>query len=140
MSAGSGVLHSEVNPSPDTPVKLLQIWITPSQPGGEPRYRDFEVAAVPRHDGLALLASPDGRDGSVAIRQNAEVLHGMLEAGWSTQALSATERPYSWLQLVRGEITLGGQSLTAGDAAAFDHADFDLASPGGAEFLFFRLS
>ena len=56
MSAGSGVLHSEVNPSSDTPTKLLQVWLTPAQPGGEPRYQDFEVSEVSRHDGLAHLA------------------------------------------------------------------------------------
>jgi redox-sensitive bicupin YhaK (pirin superfamily) len=140
MSAGNGVLHSEVNPSSDTPVKLLQIWITPAQPGGEPRYQDFDVATVTRHDGLALLASPEGSNGSTAIRQNALVLHGKLEPGQSVQLTADPERPYAWLQLVRGDLALGGKALTAGDAAAFDHIDLEAGTSAGAEFLLFRLN
>lgn len=140
MSAASGVLHSEVNPSPDQPVKLLQIWITPDTPGGEPRYQDFQVAGLPRSEGMALLASPDGRDGSISIRQNAEVVHGKLAAGEGLHLAEVPDRPYNWLHLVRGSLKLGGLSLSPGDAAAFDHSGMDLHSDAGAEFLLFRLS
>ncbi len=139
MSAGSGVLHSELNPSPDTPVKLLQIWITPAQPGGDPRYQDFDVSQLSRRDGLALLASPDGRDGSISIRQNAEVLHGLLPRGESVLLKESADRPYTWLQLVRGSLGLGDESLHPGDAAAFDHAELELTAREDAEFLLFRL-
>ena len=140
MSAGTGVLHSEVNPSPDTAVKLLQIWITPESPGGEPRYQDFDVASVARQEGLALLASPDGRDGSIAIRQNAEIVHGKLAAGQAVQIISSEGRPYNWLQLVRGELSTPDGTLQPGDGATFDHINLELSATTETEFLLFRLS
>ena len=140
MSAGSGVLHSEVNPSTSTETKLLQIWLTPTQPGGEPRYQDFQVSSIDRQDGLALLASPDGREGSIAIRQNAELLHGSLRSAQAITLPLVSERPYTWLQLIKGELTLGDKSLAAGDAAALDHTSFELSAISDAEFLLFRLS
>ena len=142
MSAGSGVLHSEANPSPDHPAKLLQIWITPAaaQSGGDPRYQDFDVSKVARRNGLALLASPDGSEGSIAIRQNAAVLHGLLADGDATTLSSDSERPYNWLQLVRGNLDLGETTLRPGDAVAFDHADVTIKAQENAEFLLFRLS
>lgn len=140
MSAGSGVLHSEVNPSPDTPTKLLQIWLTPAQPGGEPRYQDFQVASVERSDGLALLASPDGRNDSIAIRQNAEIFHGLLSQSQTIALPEDSDRPYIWLQLVRGELAVGGESLAAGDALAIDHAPLQLTATLETEFLLFNLS
>ncbi len=139
MSAGSGVLHSEVNPSSDTPTKLLQVWLTPAQPGGEPRYQDFEVSEVSRHDGFALLASLDGRDGSIAIRQNAEIFHGALSSGQSIALKEDSARPYTWLQLVGGELSIGEDTLRPGDAAAVDHSALELAAMADAEFLLFRL-
>lgn len=140
MSAGSGVLHSEVNPSADTPTKLLQIWITPQHPGGDPRYQDFDVTQVPRHDGLALLASPDGRDGSIAIRQNAEILHGTLAGGQSVLLETHPDRPYTWIQLIAGTLQVAGELLHPGDAASFDHTDTELVASTEAEFLLFRLN
>ena len=140
MSAGSGVLHSEVNPSPENETKLLQIWLTPTQPGGEPRYQDFQVSEVPRNQGLALLASPDGVDGSIAIRQNAKISHGLLNAGEDLTLPADQERPYTWIQLVRGTLTVGDHQLEAGDAASFDHTEISLATTSKAEFLLFNLS
>jgi redox-sensitive bicupin YhaK (pirin superfamily) len=140
MSAGSGVLHSEVNPSASTETKLLQIWLTPAQPGGEPRYQDFQVSTLDRQDGLALLASPDGREGSIAIRQNAEVLHGSLRSAQAITLPVITGRPFTWLQLIKGELTLGDESLAAGDAAAIDHTALAFTAKSDAEFLLFRLS
>lgn len=64
MGAGSGVVHSEFNPSSSEPVHFLQIWILPREKGGAPAYRDLDTRTLPRSDGLALLASPDGRDGA----------------------------------------------------------------------------
>lgn len=140
MSAGSGVLHSEVNPSPDQQVKLLQIWLKPKTPGGDPRYQDFRVAEVDREDGLALLASASGRTGSIEIRQDAEIYHGLLESSRSLDLSPSEDYPYTWLQLVRGDLSIGEQSLQAGDAAAFDHTAVKLTASSNSEFLLFRLS
>lgn len=81
MSAGSGVVHSEFNPSAENPVHFLQIWLIPQEAGGEPRYRDFDTSQRRKENGLAVLASPDGREDSAAIRQDAEIHFGHLAAG-----------------------------------------------------------
>ena len=140
MSAGSGVLHSEVNPSADQQVKLLQIWITPREPAGEPRYQDLKLSGLPRREGLALLASPDGRDGSIAIRQDAEIQHGTLPKGESLTIEPSPALPYHWLHLVRGTLEIEGAVLSAGDAASHDHRPLALTASADAEFLLFQLS
>lgn len=78
MSAGEGVLHSEFNPSPDEETHLLQIWITPRKSGGEPRYADMDTRGLRKKNALTLFASAGGRDGSIAMRQDAEVHYGHL--------------------------------------------------------------
>lgn len=140
MSAGSGVLHSEINPSSKSPVKLLQIWITPTEPGGAPRYQDLKLAALERNNGMAVLASPDGRGDSIAIRQNATIQHGTLKDGSSVTSIPDPDRPSSWLQLISGQIEAFDNQFNAGDAFSFDDVPAEITATKNSSFLLFNLS
>ena len=141
MSAASGVQHSEFNPSSDEPVHLLQIWITPARPGGEPRYADMDANRLKRPNGLALFAASDGRDGSMAIRQDAEIHFGQLDAGRSL-TVPAAAFDGAWIHVIRGGIDLLGETLAPGDSAAIDDSagGFPVTATADAEFLLFRLA
>jgi quercetin 2,3-dioxygenase len=119
MSAGRGIAHSEMNASKTEPVHFLQIWIMPSKAGTEPRY---DQKAFPTDiKGLQLVASPDGRDGSLTIGANAEV-HRLLLAPAQTAAL-APSRNRNWVQVVRGTLEVNGALLQAGDGLAVTGAN-----------------
>ena len=116
MSAGTGVKHSEFNASRTEPVHLLQIWIEPSVTGIEPGYEEkhFDVAA--RRGRLRLIASPDGRDGSVTIHQDATVYAALIDGREEAQhALAPGRKAYA--HVARGVVHVNGQVLSAGDAA-----------------------
>jgi len=116
MSAGTGVTHSEHNPSPSEPVHFLQIWIMPQQRGLPPSYEQKRIPFDERR-GLSLVASSDGRDGSVTIHQDAAIYAGRLGAGETvTQALAAGR--HAWVQVARGKLRLHDQELGPGDGAA----------------------
>lgn len=120
MSAGSGVMHSEYNPSPTTKAHFLQIWLLPAERGGEPRYaqRGAESFSGP---GKHLLCSPDGRDQSIAIRQDASVSLIRFRSSEADQHLSFGGNRYGWIQVVSGDVLVseeGSESqenLGAGD-------------------------
>ena len=116
MAAGTGVQHSEFNHSAKEPVHLLQIWIQPDTRGAKPNYAEKSFADAPV-GALTLIASKTGRDGSIAINQDANVLVGKFEAG-NTATYSIGEGRGVWLHVAEGEVTLNGQSLKTGDAAA----------------------
>jgi redox-sensitive bicupin YhaK (pirin superfamily) len=118
MAAGTGVLHSEFNPSRDEAVRLLQIWIQPDRKGVTPRYaeKSFAEANTGR---FHLAASKSGRDGSIAIHQDAELLLAKLTDGQAVSHTLAAGRA-AWLHVAEGEVTVNGTNLNAGDAAAFD--------------------
>ena len=116
MAAGSGVQHSEFNHSAKEPVHLLQIWIQPDTRGAKPNYAERSFEDAPNGT-LTLIASKTGRDGSIAINQDANVLVGKFEAG-NTATYSIGEGRGVWLHVAEGEVTLNGQSLKTGDAAA----------------------
>jgi redox-sensitive bicupin YhaK (pirin superfamily) len=137
MSAGAGVKHSEFNPSSDEPVHFLQIWITPTNPGGEPRYADFDTKPLRKENGLTLLASPSGTETSFAIRQHAEIHFGHLGAGAKLEPDS--ELNHHYLHLIHGELEIGGETLTAGDGVAFGKS-LPIVAAAESEFLFFALS
>jgi len=141
MSAASGVQHSELNPSASEPVHLLQIWITPEQPGGEPRYADMDANTLKLPNGLALFASPDGRDGSMPIRQQAEIHFGQLDAG-NELTVPTSEFDGAWLHLIKGGIKISDATLNSGDSAAIDDSaeGFPVSATEDAEFLLFRLA
>lgn len=141
MSAASGVQHSEFNPSSSEPVRLLQIWITPEAPGGEPRYADMDANELKQPNGLALFASPDGRDGSMQIRQQAEIHFGQLDAGREF-TMPPSEFDGTWIHLIKGGITIQDATLKPGDSAAIDDSagGFSITATENAEFLLFRLA
>jgi quercetin 2,3-dioxygenase len=116
MAAGSGIQHSEFNPSSTEAVHLLQIWIMPDQRGLNPRYAEkpFAEAATGQ---LHLVTSKTGRDGSIPINQDAELWLGKLNAGERVTHSLKSGR-HAWVHVAEGELTLNGQTLSGGDAAA----------------------
>lgn len=140
MSAGTGIRHSEFNPSPTEPTRLLQIWLTPERRGLTPTYEQKAFSVESRRGVWRLLASPDGRDGSVTIHQDAELYGTLLEPGEVAVHPLGSER-HAWLQIVRGAVTVNGQTLKAGDGAAIsdDHA-VKIAASESTEALLFDLA
>jgi redox-sensitive bicupin YhaK (pirin superfamily) len=115
MSAGRGVLHSEFNPSNESLVHFLQIWIEPNVRGISPSYEERRFDASAKRGTLKLIASPDGRDGSVTIHQDALVYAALLDGSErATHGLAAGRRAY--VHVARGRVTVNGQPLEAGDA------------------------
>lgn len=140
MSAASGVEHSEFNPSTQKRTHLLQIWIRPRGKGGEPRYADMDTRSMVKPDTLTLFASPDGRGGSVEIRQGAEIHFARTTAG-KTLTLPGDDRyAHHWVQVIKGSVRIGGESFGAGDGAAVEGASqFEIVTDDDAEMLVFRL-
>jgi redox-sensitive bicupin YhaK (pirin superfamily) len=140
MSAGTGVSHSELNPSASERVHFLQIWILPEREGLAPSYEQKHFPAQERAGRLRLVASRDGRDGSVRVHQDADLYATLLAVGGSvTHAL----RPgrHAWLQVACGRCTLNGVALEAGDGAAVsEERSLRLAGAGDAELLLFDLA
>jgi redox-sensitive bicupin YhaK (pirin superfamily) len=139
MSAGTGVRHSEYNPSSTEPVHFLQIWIEPARRGIPPGYEQKRFAEADMRGRLRLIASPDGREGSVTIQQDAAVYATVLDAG---QHVVHRLRPgrRAWVQVARGAVGLDGQRLARGDGAAIrDEAELILAGLEAAEVLLFDL-
>ena len=115
MSAGHGIEHSEYNASADTPVHFLQIWIQPDRLNARPGYAQQAFDPAARRGRWATLASPDGADGSLAIRQHAFLRGVQLGEGESVEVALDTGRRY-WLHVAQGEVDFAGQALSAGDA------------------------
>jgi len=118
MSAGTGIQHSEFNPSPDTPVHLLQIWILPEKKGIAPSYAQENFAAKRKPGQLTLLVSKDGKDGSLTMNQTAELSVLDLNSGQSFDYTPKTGK--GWVQVARGEAMINGQPLKQGDGAAIE--------------------
>lgn len=137
MSAGSGVLHSEANPSATAPVHLYQIWIKPDVKGIKPEYEQRDFGNVGQ--GLRLVASPDGQDGSMRIHQDARLYLGRLDAARPLTHELAQGRQ-AWVQVSRGEVTLNSRRLCAGDGAAVSsETSLTLRAASPAEVLLFDL-
>lgn len=122
MSAGTGIQHSEFNPSATSPVHLLQIWILPNQQGLPPSYEQTTFAEIEKGDRLCLIGSPDGREGSVTIHQNVNLYAAVLTQGASVSHTLATHR-IAWIQVARGAVMLNGQTLAVGDGVAISQVD-----------------
>ena len=140
MSAGSGVVHSEFNASETEPVHLFQIWILPAAEDFEPSYQQIAFKPTEKRGRLRLLAAPEmGRDQAVTvIRQDARIYAAELEVGEGLNYSLAAGR-YAWIQAVKGNVSLNGQTLAAGDAAALTDEpalSFEGMKSGG-EFLLF---
>jgi redox-sensitive bicupin YhaK (pirin superfamily) len=139
ITAGTGVVHSEFNPSPEAPVHFYQIWLLPDRRGYDPDYAQKEFPAAERQGRWQTIISPDGRDGSISIRQNASVLLADLAEGQAVQYEFAAER-YGWLQVLRGEVKSGEHQFAAGDGAAIsDEQTLPIVGFGGAEVMLFDL-
>ena len=139
ISAGSGILHSEFNASKTEPVHLLQIWLFPDKPNAKPGYAEKSFAAATTGK-LHLVASKNGRDGSIPINQETDLFLGKLEPGKTLEHAVAPGR-HGWLQLVKGTLEVNGQALGAGDAAALsDVLVVTISAREPAEFLFFDLN
>jgi len=140
MSAGTGVTHSEFNASPTEAVHLLQIWMLPERKGITPSYEQKNYPASERRGKLRLVASPDGRAGSLKIHQDNKLYAGLFTKGESAKYELKPGR-YAWLQVARGTVELNGIKLQAGDgAAAAEEPVLDLAGVDDAEVLLFDLA
>ncbi len=141
MSAGQGVIHSEANESPDEEVHLLQIWIEPNERRTPPKYEQRNVPLAEKDGKFALIASGDKSDGGFQIRQDAKLLAAVLDTG-KTVEYPLQKTRHAWIQVARGEATVNGVKLEAGDGAAVSGEEF-LRFEGGAkqaEVLLFDLA
>lgn len=140
MRAGSGVQHSEFNPSPDETVHLLQIWILPDEQGLEPGYWQKAFPDEAKRGRWCLLASPDAADGSLLIHQDTRLLAALLDGAETLDYPIATGRR-AYLHVARGSVQANGHDLVAGDALMYvDEALVSLAAGKGAEVLLFDLA
>jgi len=140
MTAGSGVRHSEFNHAKDQTTHFLQIWILPEQGGITPGYEQKAFSDADKRGRLRLVASPDGREGSVTLHADAAIRAGLFDAGESAElALDPARR--TWVHLARGRLTVNGQALEAGDALGLAGEPLlTLADGDGAEVLVFDLA
>ena len=133
MTAGTGVAHSEFNGSREEPVHFLQIWILPDRGGHRPSYEQKAFPDADKRGRLRLVASPDAADGSLALHQDARVYATILGGGEQARHALAPGR-HAWVQAVRGELTVNGVPLRAGDGAAIsDERELVLAGTGRGE-------
>lgn len=140
MSAGKGVLHSEFNPSPAATTHLLQIWIEPSVRGVPPSYEQTYFPVEERRGRLRLVASQDGRDGSVTIHQDAALYAALLAPGESVRHAPAPGR-HAYLHVARGKVDLNGVQLGAGDGAKIaEESELRISAAADAEILLFDLA
>lgn len=140
MSAGTGVRHSEANPSQDTAVHLLQIWILPSEQGIQPEYEEKKFSDDEKRNKLRLIVSPDGSNGSVRIHQDAKVYASLLDEGQGVGHVLDSGR-HAWLQVAAGSVVLNSVALQQGDGAAVTaELDLRITARGPAEVLLFDLA
>ena len=139
MSAGTGIMHSEFNPSASESVHLLQIWILPTQQGLQPSYEQ-RTFPLQQREGLQLIAAKDGRDGAVTIHSDVDLYSGVLRRG-DRVSYQLQPKRYGWLQVARGEADLNGYNLKAGDGVALSEAEsLKITTNTGAEILLFDLA
>jgi redox-sensitive bicupin YhaK (pirin superfamily) len=141
MSAGTGIRHSEFNHSKEDPVHFLQIWLLPERNGLPPSYEQKTFTDGDKRGRLRLVASRNGRDGSVTIHQDTEIFSALLDTGKSVSHALSTGRK-AWVQVVRGAVALNGETLRAGDGAQVDEvATIDVSAlSDDSEILLFDLS
>lgn len=138
MSAGTGVHHSEYNPSDTNFVHFLQIWILPDTKGITPRYQQTQLPSIANE--WVLIASKNGRDRSLKIQQDAELYGISLKSGKQIEKKLAANR-YGWLQVIDGELSLENDTLSRGDGASFDAGSLvKLKASTPSRILFFDLA
>jgi redox-sensitive bicupin YhaK (pirin superfamily) len=139
MSAGTGVTHSEFNGSTSEPVHFLQIWLIPKRAGTAPAYREAHFDPASRAGRLCPIASPDGREGSLELGQDAVIYAGLADGGDEIEQ-SLVDGRRCYVQAVRGDFEVNGLRLSAGDGAAISaESTLRLTNAAAAEFLVFDL-
>jgi redox-sensitive bicupin YhaK (pirin superfamily) len=139
MSAGTGVRHSEYNPSPTATTRLLQIWFMPKAAGGKPNYQELAYTEKDRANRLKLLADPQGSDGTMVIRQEVRIYTAKLEKG-NSLALPLATKQGGWLQLVEGALILEpqGTKMAPGDGCTIEgESNPSAKATANSEFLWF---
>jgi len=140
MSAGTGVAHSEFNASDNVPVHMYQIWMFPDKKSYQPTYDQKHFSDDEKRGKLRLVVSPDGRDGSVKIRQNNELYATVLGQGESVTHQIQPDR-HAYVQVARGRVKLNGDTLETGDGAAIsEEQSLQLTGVNDAEVLLFDLA
>lgn len=142
MSAGSGIRHSEFNPSKTEPTLLYQIWLKPNEKGGEPRYAEKALKENHLKNELKLLFASDGMGDATPIRQNAAIYFGRLEKGQSLAVPASPSRPHAWVQTVSGELSIIGTHLNPADGLQIENAPntIEVEAQSDASFIVFRLA
>ena len=139
MTAGTGVRHSEFNASKTEGVHFLQIWIVPDRRGHAPGYEQKSFTEADRRGRLRLVASPDGRDGTVTLHQDVALYAGMLDEGQRAELALAAGR-HAWIHVARGATTVNGKRLAEGDGAALSDERIVTLEGHGGEVLIFDLA
>jgi quercetin 2,3-dioxygenase len=140
MTAGTGIRHSEFNASSQDPVHLLQIWISPAQTGLPPSYEEAHFTTEQKLNRWCLIASNNGREGSITIAQDVNLYASDLQTG-HTLAIELAKGRRAYLQVARGSVVLNGQTLNAGDAAKIEHETaLSLLANDHSELLWFDLN
>ncbi len=140
MSAGTGVRHSEANPSTTIPAHLLQIWMLPDRKNHVPGYEQRSFPEEEKRGRFRLIASPDGANGSVTIHQDAKLYAALLGAGQQIRYQLAPGR-FAWLQIAKGSAGLNGKDLDQGDGVAIsEESELDIKGSSESEILLFDLA
>ncbi len=141
MSAGNGVLHSEFNPSKEQKTELYQIWMEPSERGGNPRYAEKKLGRGQIRNALKLLFSGNGREGSTIARQEADFYFGQLDPGLPFSLEPSFSLPHLWIQMISGDLSIGNERLKKADGLAVEKLDepLDLVANQSSEYFLFRL-
>ena len=142
MSAGSGVTHSEFNPSNEHQTELYQIWMLPNQSGGDPLYAEKKLSEPDSSDGMSLLFSSDGKNGSSAIRQDAEFWLGKCKKPIVLSLDPVSTLPHAWIQAVSGSVQVGDYLLGKADGLAIENLNqsIELTCAENSIFFLFRLT
>ena len=140
MSAGTGVRHSEKNASPNEGVHFLQIWIMPEKQGIEPSYEQKAFTEQDKRGRLRLVASPDGRDGSVTVHSDVMLYAGQFDGSESAE-LALSGGRHAWIHVARGKVRVNGRELSAGDGASLsDEKSVKIDGGKDGEVLVFDLA
>lgn len=140
MTAGTGITHSEFNPSDSEPVHLYQIWLFPERNGLEPSYEQKAFDKAGRQNQLQLVASQDAAEGSLLIHQDARIYLGNLDEGAVVEHVVESDR-HVWLQVLRGTVDVNGESLQTSDGVAIsDEAAVSITGTSAAEIMLFDLA
>ncbi len=140
MTAGTGITHSEFNPSDSEPVHLYQIWLFPERNGLEPSYEQKAFDKAGRQNQLQLVASQDAAEGSLLIHQDTRIYLGNLDEGAVVEHVVESDR-HVWLQVLRGTVDVNGESLQTSDGVAIsDEAAVSITGTSAAEIMLFDLA